>query len=328
MHGSQPKLSSVVESKVSWDLFLGFHRLTWENSQNLGTPLLVSPQIDVWKWLQKFHTGNVLCHLPMIWVVLLIAIFPQLTTNQKHYPDLCIGTSTVWNFCSHISDVISQGNQWWCWKMSAVLSGYLTVVQFSWCKVAMQLGVAMWVGTGLDLDPSSCSFPKAPFIWRQVVMGRRVISLQNAVNCLREKQKVGLAWRVTRPARRKGDRIAVPSWFRTFLKNATTHEPNIKGGVSRKFTQIHPLGPTCMNWSPNWAWDVLITAFIIHCTHYLSRGEREAEGKKVPFLLARPGPRVSLAPKTPFPFPFPSKRLPRRLHFPQITHAADSRPAW
>ena len=57
----------------------------------------------------------------------------------------------------------------------------------------MQLGVAMWVGTGLDVDPSSCSFPKAPFLWRQVVMGRRDISLQNVVNCLREKQKVSLA---------------------------------------------------------------------------------------------------------------------------------------
>ena len=42
-------------------------------------------------------------------------------------------------------------------------------------------------------------------------MGRRDISLQNVVNCLaREKQKVGLAWRLTRPARRKGDRIAPP----------------------------------------------------------------------------------------------------------------------
>ena len=200
-----------------------------------------------------------------IWVVLLIAIFPSLTTNQKHFPDLGIGTSSLWNFCSHFSDIISQGNQWWCWKMSAVFSGYLTVVQFSWCKVAMQLGAAMWVGTGLNVDPSSCSFLKALFLWRQVVMGRRDISLRIVVNCLiREKQKVSLAWRVTRPAEeRVGDHISLPQWFCTLLKNATMHEPNIKGGLSRKFTQIQPLGPTCMNWSPNWAWDVLITAFII-----------------------------------------------------------------
>ena len=48
-----------------------------------------------------------------IWVVLLNAIYPRLTTNQKHYPDLGIGT-WVWNFCSHFSDVISQRNQCWC----------------------------------------------------------------------------------------------------------------------------------------------------------------------------------------------------------------------
>ena len=57
----------------------------------------------------------------------------------------------------------------------------------------MQLGVAMWVGTGLNVDSSSCSFPNAPFKWRQVIMSRRDISLQNVVNCLREKQKIGLA---------------------------------------------------------------------------------------------------------------------------------------
>ena len=50
-------------------------------------------------------------------------------------------------------------------------------------------------------------------------MGRRDISLQNEVNCLvREKQKFGLAWRVTRPARREGDHIASPWWFCTLLK--------------------------------------------------------------------------------------------------------------
>ena len=41
-------------------------------------------------------------------------------------------------------------------------------------------------------------------------MGRRDISLQNVVNFLREKQNVGLAWRVTGPARMEGDRIASP----------------------------------------------------------------------------------------------------------------------
>jgi len=173
--------------------------IAWESSQNLGMPTLVSPQNDLWKWLQKLYTGDVLCHYPDLSSASDCNFPFTLTTNKKHYRKLGIGTSTVWNFCSHFSDVISQGNQWWCWKMSAVFSGYLTVVQFSWCKVAMQLGVAMWVGTGLYVDPSSCSFPK-----KKVVMGRRDISLQNVVNCLREKQKFGLDWRVTRPAGREG----------------------------------------------------------------------------------------------------------------------------
>ena len=140
--------------------------MAWESSQNLGTPPLVFLHNDVWRWLQKFPTGDVMCHYPdpdpspvvslclslvargvwwlptpaarvtqrrlgtsqiQIWVVFLNAIYPLLTTNQKHSPDLGIGTSTVWNFCSHFLDVISQGNQLWCWKMSAVFSGYLTV---------------------------------------------------------------------------------------------------------------------------------------------------------------------------------------------------------
>ena len=207
--------------------------VAWESSQNLGTPPLVSPQTDVWKWLQKFHTGDVVCHYPDLssasdcnfpsahdqskalprtgyWHLNSMkflqsflrrhftgtpvvvsrnnSCFLRHTTNQKHYPELGIGTSTVWNFCSHFSDVISQGHQWWCREITAVFSGDLMVVQFSWCKVVMQLGVAMWVGTGLDVDPSSCSFPNDPFICWQVVMGRRDISLQNVVNCLREKQ--------------------------------------------------------------------------------------------------------------------------------------------
>ena len=229
------------------------------------------------KWQQKFHTGDVMCH----------------------YPDLSSASDCNFPLAHDQSEALPRTGYWYLNSMkflrsflrrhftgkplvvSQKIGCFLTVVHFSWCKVAMQLGVAMWVGTDLNVDPSSCSFPMALFLCRQVVTGRRDISLQNVVNCLREKQKVGLAWRVTRPARRKGDRIAPPSRFRTLLKNATTHEPNIKGGVSRKFTQIHPLGPTCMNWSPNWVWDVLIATFIIHCTHYLS-GSARREGRRFP----------------------------------------------
>ena len=47
-----------------------------------------------------------------IWVVLLIG-WKFSSTNQKHYPDLGSDASSVWNFCTRFSNVISRGNQWW-----------------------------------------------------------------------------------------------------------------------------------------------------------------------------------------------------------------------
>ena len=35
-----------------------------ENSQTLRMPSLVSLQNDVWKWQQKLHTGDIMCHYP------------------------------------------------------------------------------------------------------------------------------------------------------------------------------------------------------------------------------------------------------------------------
>ena len=127
MHGSQPKLSSVVESSVSWDLFLGFYRQDFDLRQQSQWSLEKTAKLwgrHHW-FLRKMTFGNdcrnfilaTLCVTTQIWVVLLIAIFPQHTTNQKHYPELGIGTSTVWNFCSHFSNhftgtpvVVSQNN--------------------------------------------------------------------------------------------------------------------------------------------------------------------------------------------------------------------------
>lgn len=45
------------------------------------------------------------------------------STNQKLYSDVGSDRSPVWNFCSHSPDIMSQGNQWWHHKMSAVFSG-------------------------------------------------------------------------------------------------------------------------------------------------------------------------------------------------------------
>ena len=47
----------------------------------------------------------------MLWLV--ETNFPCGTTNLKHYPDQGSDMSSVWNLCTHFSDIFSQGNQWW-----------------------------------------------------------------------------------------------------------------------------------------------------------------------------------------------------------------------
>ena len=202
--------------------------VTWENSQNLGTPLLVPPQTDVWKWLQKFHTGDVLCH----------------------YPDLSGASDCNFSSAHDQSEALPRSGYWHLNSMKFLQSFLrrhftgtpVVVLKRVGCFLRLSdcCSVQLMQGCGAaGWDPSSCSFPKAPFIWRQVVMGRRDISLQNVVNCLREKQKI---WPCL-----KGDPPSQEGEWRhcftivilyTFLKNATTQDPNMKGGVSRKFTQI------------------------------------------------------------------------------------------
>ena len=62
------------------------------------------------KRLQKFHTDDV--SLPKsgwcFWLVTPREKFDS--TNQKHYPDSGSVASSVWNFCSRLSDVISRKN--------------------------------------------------------------------------------------------------------------------------------------------------------------------------------------------------------------------------
>ena len=268
--------------------------VAWESSRNLGTPPLVSPQNDVWKWLQKFHTGNVLCH----------------------HPDLSSTSDCKFPSANDQSEALPRSGYWHLNSMKFLQSFLrrhftgkpVVVLKKVGCFLRLSDGCSVQLMQGLDA--AGCShvcrhrpwcrhkqllFSQGPFYMEKSCHD---ISLQNVVNCLLGKRKVGLAWRVTRPARRELNGIASSSWFCTLLKNATTHEPNIKGGVSRTSTQIHPLGPTYMKWSPNRAWDVLKTAFIIHCTRYLSRGKLEE----------RPGPHVYLALQLPFPF------LPNACH--------------
>ena len=88
---------------------------TRENSRHFAKPPKVSPWNDVWETSAE-RSGE------CFWLV--DTNFPRGTTNQKHYPDLGRDTSSVWNFCARISDVISRRNRWWRLEMSAVFSGY------------------------------------------------------------------------------------------------------------------------------------------------------------------------------------------------------------
>ena len=83
-------------------------------------PPAVSPRNDVWETSSEipywWHVTT------QIWVVLLIG-WIKFPTNQRHCPDLASDTSSVWNFCTHFSDVILRGNHPWSRDMSAVFSG-------------------------------------------------------------------------------------------------------------------------------------------------------------------------------------------------------------
>ena len=54
----------------------------------------------------------VVCVVCVVGVVYVVGVVAIVLTNQKHNPDLGSDMSTVWNFCSRSSDVISLGNQW------------------------------------------------------------------------------------------------------------------------------------------------------------------------------------------------------------------------
>ena len=73
------------------------------------------------KQAQKIHSDDV--SLPRSgWCLLLVMLHGKFTsTSQKHYADLGSDFSSVWNFCTFFSDLISQGNQWWHHKILPAL---------------------------------------------------------------------------------------------------------------------------------------------------------------------------------------------------------------
>ena len=90
--------------------------IAWENSQWIFQWYLLFPrEITSEDREQKFPADER--------VVVLIG-WKFASDNQKHYPDLGSDASSVWNFCTCFSDVISRGNWWWCRGMLVVFSGW------------------------------------------------------------------------------------------------------------------------------------------------------------------------------------------------------------
>ena len=83
------------------------------------------PEMTSEKEAQQFHSDDVSL-LRLRWCFWLVEVdFPGGATNEKHHSDLVSNASLVWDFCARFSKVISQGNQWWRLKLSAVFSWYL-----------------------------------------------------------------------------------------------------------------------------------------------------------------------------------------------------------
>ena len=91
---------------------------------------LVSARNNVWENKRKNST----LMIRFFWLV--VPRGKCASTNQKHYPDLGSDTSSVWNFCARLSDVISRGNHWWRRKISAVFLGRARAGLVLFIKVA------------------------------------------------------------------------------------------------------------------------------------------------------------------------------------------------
>ena len=94
--------------------FLLFHFVARENGRQFCDATTDFPRNDVWEKKRAQNSILMTCHYPDLgsasdW---LKQISHAELTNQKHYSDLAIDTSSVWFFCLRFSNVISRGNQW------------------------------------------------------------------------------------------------------------------------------------------------------------------------------------------------------------------------
>ena len=130
MHQQSQHLSPALGSSVT------------ENSQHFATPSPVSPWNDVCETSAKIPYWW--CVATKIWVVpFWLVVLPGKfsSTNQKHYPDLGIDVSSVWNICSHSIDVtsggimkcqlFSQAGAQFCGLFYYILLNFVIIVKFT-----------------------------------------------------------------------------------------------------------------------------------------------------------------------------------------------------
>ena len=103
-NGQMPLMITSQDDKPGLSTYKATDIVAWENSRHSETPPLVSPRNDVWETSAEIpYRWRV---TSQTWVVRLIS-WKFVPTNQKHYPDLGGDASSVWNFCTLLSDVIS-----------------------------------------------------------------------------------------------------------------------------------------------------------------------------------------------------------------------------
>ena len=116
------------------------------------TPTLVSPQNDVWKWLQKFHTGDVVCHHS-----------DRSSASDCNFPFTYDQSEAIPRYLNSMKFLQSFLRRHFTGKPVVVLKKV-------GCFLRLSDGCSVQLMQGCDAagrDPSSCSFPKAPFIYME-----------------------------------------------------------------------------------------------------------------------------------------------------------------
>ena len=60
----------------------------------------------------------------MTMIRMMVAMLNPDDYQKQNFLMLSLQYNSIWNFCTHSSDFILQGNQWWGLEMSDVFSGY------------------------------------------------------------------------------------------------------------------------------------------------------------------------------------------------------------